>query len=212
MIYDRSVRTWLRLACAALGLMTTATPLALAQVSDVYLVSSFANNANSYNASQPIYIVNPGSDTEGPSSVCAAIYVFDDNQEMVECCSCPISNNGLLKLSVRDLSSQPVTAFVPKSGVIKIVSSSQDGPCDAKSINPQPRLRAWMVNLQVATIPPPVIFFPPRGNSTPSPMLSVTAFDQSALSADEHAFLPQACAFVQFLGTPRGKCSCPAGS
>ena len=212
MIHAHSTRTWLSLGVrAALAIMLAVSPLALGQVSDVYLVSSFANNGNTYNASQPIYIVNPGGDTEG-ASVCAAIYVFDNSQEMLECCSCPISNNGLLTLTVKDVSSNTIIAIVPKSGVIKIVSSSQDGPCDATAaLNPEPRLRAWMVNLQVATIPPPIIFFPPQGNSTPSPMLSVSAFDQSPLSAAEQSFLPQACSFVQFLGTGRGKCSCPAG-
>ncbi len=210
MIYDPSVRTWLRLAaCAALVLMMGAVPLASGQVSDVYLLSSFANNGNSYNASQQIYIVNPGNNSE-LSSVCAAIYVFDNTQELLECCSCPISNNGLLTLTVKDITSNPVTAVVPKSGVIKIVSTAYDGSCDAASITPQPRLRAWMVNLQVATIPPPIIFFPPRGKSTPSPVLSVTTFDQSTLGTQEQSFLPLACGFAQF--GARGRCTCPAGS
>ena len=206
---DRSIRTLLWLAgCAALAFMAVAAPLASGQVSDVYLISSFANNGNTFNAAQPIYIVNPGGDSEG-SSVCAAIYVFDNTQEMLECCSCRISNNGLLTLTVKDLTSNPVTAVVPKSGVIKIVSSAYEGACDATSITPQPRLRAWMVNLQVATIPPPIIFFPPQGTSTPSPVLSVTAFDQSTLGTAEQSFLPLACAFEQSFN--RGKCSCPAG-
>ena len=82
-------------------------------------------------------------------TVCADIYVFDDNQEMSECCSCPITANGLLTPSVnRDLDGNALTGWPPPSdGVIKIVSDNQAN-CDATSPVPTPDIRAWATHLQ----------------------------------------------------------------
>ena len=68
-------------------------------------------------------LVTPGGD------VCANIYVYNDVQEQQECCSCPLTPNELLSLSViNDLISNP---FNPReslsAGVIKIVGSA--GAC-----------------------------------------------------------------------------------
>ena len=61
--------------------------------------------------------------------VCANIYVYNDTQEQQECCSCPLTANALLTLSVtNNLTPNP---FNPReslsAGVIKIVGSA--GAC-----------------------------------------------------------------------------------
>jgi len=58
------------------------------------------------NGDNIIRLINPnGSANDGifgesQTFVCAMIYVFDDDEEMGECCGCPISSAGLLTLSV----------------------------------------------------------------------------------------------------------------
>src|SRR5215470_8614777 len=93
---------------------------------DVYQ-DTYYTNANS-GVDQQIEIINPGlqggpklRSTQG--YLCADIYVFDNRQEMEECCHCPISPNGLLTLSLTtNLLNRPLTGSRPSSGVIKIVS------------------------------------------------------------------------------------------
>jgi len=73
---------------------------------------------------------NPGIAGESQQFVCAMIYVFDDDEEMGECCGCPISSAGLLTLSVEhDLTSNFVFGNNPDSntqGAIAIVAAAQN--------------------------------------------------------------------------------------
>jgi hypothetical protein len=70
---------------------------------------------------------------EGESD-CAMIYVFDDAQELEECCGCPISSNGMLTISTIDnLTSNPVNAGADlANGVIKVVAADENGSPTAK--------------------------------------------------------------------------------
>jgi hypothetical protein len=58
------------------------------------------------NGDNIIRLVNPNGAANGnlagakPQTVCAMIYVFNDDQEMGECCGCPISSAGLATFSV----------------------------------------------------------------------------------------------------------------
>ncbi len=83
-------------------------------------------------------IVNPGS---SGSSLCANIYVFDANQKMLSCCSCSVSQNGSLTLSVTN-NLLPASSAV-KTGVIEVVSSDSV-PCEASTIGPTPELNGWL--------------------------------------------------------------------
>jgi hypothetical protein len=171
-------------------------------ISDVYQVNYFSNatrQATGY-PDQAVRIINPGEQGTPISAkhgtVCADIYVFDDNQEMSECCSCPITANGLLILSVSyDLNANPLTGFpAPANGVIKIVSDAGTN-CDPTSPIPTPDLRAFATHLQS-----------PDGGKL---VTTEAEFQGAALQQDELTFLGQACSFVLFLGSGKGSCSCP---
>ncbi|HXZ81551.1 MAG TPA: hypothetical protein VEG30_16610 [Terriglobales bacterium] len=177
-------------------------------ISDVYQVNYFSNRLNSVTPGvvsdvgrldQTVRIINPGEQGTPISAkhgtVCADIYVFDSNQEMSECCACPITANGLLILSVdRDLTDNPLTGWPPPSdGVIKIVSDNQAN-CDPTSPVPTPDLRAWATHLQN-----------PGGSYL---VTTEEEFADAALQQDELSFLGQACSFVLFLGSGKGSCTC----
>ena len=194
-------------AIAAIAMIVGVAPQAWAQqmpTNDVYLITTFSNNGNTFNYSQPIFVVNPGSANGNPR--CANIYVFDSLNEMLECCSCPVGNNGLLALSVKDLTTKPITSVIPKAGAIKIVSTDPgNGACSPLLLtNPSPTLRAWMSHIQIANTSQSIF-----GKGNPTPTVNVLPFQQSRLSVDEQSFLPQACGFIQFLGSGKGFCSCP---
>jgi hypothetical protein len=167
-----------------------------ASAQDVYKVNYFSNNA----APAPdatVRIDNPGL-TYG--NLCAMIYVFDQDQQLTECCGCVESHNGLRTLSVRsNLTSNPLTGVVSKAGVIKIVSAAvNDSPCDPTSnVSPKANIRAWVTHIQNAI-----------GTAYP---ITETESSDSTLGATELANLQAQCAFVNILGSGQGICSCGTG-
>jgi len=65
------------------------------------LSSSYPAFNGSGNGDNLLRLLNP---TQVVGTLCAEIYVFDSEEEMGECCGCPVSPNGLDQISVgRDL-------------------------------------------------------------------------------------------------------------
>ena len=63
--------------------------------------------------------------TPPPGTLCANLYVFAPDQQLAECCACPLTPNGLIKLSVtNDLTANTLTGDSVPNGVIKLLSSS----------------------------------------------------------------------------------------
>src|SRR4051794_7881051 len=92
------------------------TGLAFSQDGSVYKLNYYANRNNTALADSVVRVVNPGVQGTPLSSdhgtICADIYVFDSTQEMLECCSCPITANGIIELSLlNDLMQNPLTGF-----------------------------------------------------------------------------------------------------
>src|ERR1017187_10883407 len=85
--------------------------------------TTYFSNANTANAPDAtIRAINDGSYAGG--NLYADIFVFDDSEELTECCSCLITPDGLLSESVNNnLTANPITGIKPTRGVIKIISS-----------------------------------------------------------------------------------------
>src|SRR3984893_7672838 len=131
----------LTIALVIVGLFTLGAGVASAQ--DVYRINYFANNNTGAGPDETVRISNPGL-TYG--NLCAMIYVFDNDQQLTECCGCVETHNGLRTLSVRkDLTANPLTGVISKNGVIKVVSAAvNNSPCAPTSnVAPRPNLRAW---------------------------------------------------------------------
>ncbi len=185
----------LTLAVAAQNPITNDSPFQL---------NYYSNRNNSAGADQTLRIINDGfngspmSPNEG--RLCANIYVFDTTQEMIECCSCRLTGNGLRTISVlNDLTQNPLTGFpAPDSGVIKILTTN-DTTCNETGPGTlSPGLIAWQTHVEQ----------PVLGTF----VTSVTQYGDGTLSASEFAFLGQACGFVQYLGSGKGVCKCGTGS
>jgi hypothetical protein len=87
------------------------------------------------NGDNIIRLVNPNGSANpengGDHSVCAMIYVFDDDQEMGECCGCPLTSAELETFSVENLTSNwAVTGGGERgdhaSGALAIVAAAQN--------------------------------------------------------------------------------------
>ena len=103
-----------------------------------------------------VRLSNPGV-TGG--NLCAMLYVFDQNQELNECCGCVVTPDGLRTLSVNtDLTSNPLTGVIPHTGVIKMVAAdfASNPTCNAAYITPEGRISTWATHIQsfiVNTLP-----------------------------------------------------------
>ncbi len=160
---------------------------AVAQGDKSYYFTTYYSNANTANAPDAtVRIVNDG-DTE--ADLYAAIFVFDDSEELTECCYCEITPDGLLSESVNNnLTANPITGIKPTRGVIKVVSTgSAFGIINA---NP-PGLRAWATHVQKLASGFAVTEAP---------------FADSNLASSEQILLEQLCYFDSLLsGKP---CTC----
>ena len=200
-------RRSLFLCLILVGLCTFALS-ASAQIigSDIFKVNYFANNGVSGAPDATVRIDNTGSATEAPGAessdlyLCAMIYVFDNDQQMSECCGCLVTPDDLRTLSVgKDLTNNPLTGVVSNNGVIEIISAlPNNSPCEPGSgMDPEPTLRAWATHIQNKV-----------GSAYP---ISETAFSDAGLSYPEFLNLEEDCSFVERLGSGHGICSCGTG-
>jgi hypothetical protein len=188
---------FLTLALGAAGLIAISASVASAQTTDVYKLNYFATNLVEGAPDATVRIDNPGL-TYG--NLCAMIYVFDQDQQMSECCGCLETHNGLRTLSVmNDLTSNPLTGKVSNTGVIKIVSSALNfGLCYPEFyVTPTPNLRAWATHVQYT--------------ATGAYPITETEFTDSPLGATELSNLQAQCDFINILGSGKGGCSCGTG-
>lgn len=153
-------------------------------------------------------ITNAGtlSGVDPAGRICVNVYTFDPAEELVSCCSCPVTPNGLVSLSVRnDLISNTLTPGVPTSVTIKLLSSVPvAGACNASSptsTNLARGMRAWGTTIH------PVPGGPPAFGTTETPFLI------SQLSPSELNKLTSFCGFIQSNGSGFGICrSCRTGA
>lgn len=158
-----------------------------------------------------VNVTNTGAldGTDPAGRICVNVYTFDPAEEMVSCCSCLVTPNGVASLSVlNDLVSDQNRLILPKptSVVIKLLASRPvGGVCNAatpNAANLAPGLRAWGTTLHALTANPPTF----RTTETP--------FARAELSPGELAKLATYCNFIQILGGRRfGICgACQAGA
>jgi hypothetical protein len=129
---------------------------------------------------------SPGGD------VCASIYVFDNREELQECCSCRVTPNGYLALGVnKNLTASTITGVPIHRGVIKVVTSAP--PCDPTVVAPAYGIRAWLTHIEKV------------GSAY---QVSVEDLKDSSLGGDEQNDLAEDCLVGFELGSGFGQCSC----
>lgn len=84
-------------------------------------------------------------------TICVNIYGFDAQEEMISCCACPVTPNGLISLSARALVNTALTGTPPNDLVVKLLATtagtnSFDGAvCNTTPTNANlaPGMLAW---------------------------------------------------------------------
>ena len=190
-----------KLACSVLSMLAIALLLgagtAMAQ-DNVYDVTYFSNAHTSSAPDAALRLVNDGnvSDSSPAGDLCASVYVFDTTEELNECCSCRVTPNGILSLSVNaNLTSNTLTGRTLNRGVIKVVSSSLSaGACDATKSVPHVGIRGWQTHIQKAT----GTFY----------QITEEELTDSTFGSAEQGDLAEDCSVLVELGTGQGICSC----
>ena len=194
-----------------------------------------------------MHIVNPGSNggygnaNEAPAAIpqggdlCANIYVFTYDEQMIACCSCKVSPNGMLGFNLdTKIIPNPLTGIVPHAGAIKVVASPGGGTpgnlatppagpsaavsgttglaCDAGSYYPTvlgAGLATWQLQAWVTHVRP-------LGAAFGAPyVVTEIPFSGVALSVSEYTKLVQQCFTIEAspgvggVGSGAGKCICP---
>ena len=151
-----------------------------------------------------------GLEAYNTPNLCANIFVFNDTQEMMECCSCALTANSLLTISViNDLTKDPANPTESMSaGVIKIVGSPTCAPGPVTTV--AEGLHAW-INHTESMASNQGGFTPPYGFISST---SVEEFAHSPIDTGELAYLNAGCAEIHSLSILRehpGICTCGAG-
>src|SRR5947209_6415576 len=114
-------------------LTTVMSVAAFAQASDTPFQVGFAANLNV--GDSVINITNSGASSTTPGApvvpgttlngnLCANVYTFSPDEQLISCCACTVTPNALVSLSARnDLISNTLTPAVPTSIVTKILFS-----------------------------------------------------------------------------------------
>jgi hypothetical protein len=161
-------------------------------IGETFTTNYFANNTTSGAPAATLRFTEHGS--VAPLE-CANIYVYAADQQLAECCSCPVSYNGLVHENVqKDLLGNTLTRVVPNEGVIQIVSSIDTGVCDPTSYTPVPEIDSWVTHVQNKV-----------GTGFP---ITEDRGDEELLSYNELTTLQNDCAFTIRLGSGFGVCSC----
>jgi hypothetical protein len=189
-------------------------PYQIRYASNINQGDSFIDISNDGASMGPGVLIGSGTNTLAVNgSFCVNAYAFDAAEEILSCCSCPVTPNGLVSLSVtNDLLSNTLTGRgIPSSVVIKLVASTGatatsctnsaslvvGGPAG----NLVPGMVAWGTSLHANTSAP-----------TSTYALTETPFTVASPNVNEIARVAQLCNFNQLQGTGFGICkSCEIG-
>jgi|HubBroStandDraft_6_1064221.scaffolds.fasta_scaffold278408_2 hypothetical protein len=154
-----------------------------------------------------VHLINP---TAANGTLCAMIYVFDDDEEPGECCGCPLSPNKLLTLSVKNqlTADWEVNGNDFDNGVIKIVSAVPNGGVSPAALGGcDPSIPYTQTPNLVGSILKPQTVATAETTTLKS-LTETNMFEEGAPDATEATLLINECAFFVAHGTGRGICNC----
>ena len=187
-----------------------------------------------------INITNDGSSASGTGSgaflgngngdLCIGVYTFDMNEELQSCCSCLVTPNGLVSLSVDALNASNLTGSLDTSLVIKLLawSTTAGASTTAAPGTPAPPVSSSCNAASPAPVTPGTTFPPalasgmhawgttvhalPVGQPD-SYTVTETEFSAANLSTAEYNHITQFCEFNQINGSGKfGQCKgCGSG-
>lgn len=182
-------------------------PFQVRYASNLPIGDSFINFTNDGSSATTSFPAENGN-------ICVNAYAFSPDEQLISCCSCVVTPNGLDSLSARnDLISNTLTPGVPTSIVIKLVATTgvpnRAGAttCNAATAGTGTNalttgLAAWGTTLHA---------LPTGADATPYTQTE-TSFTVATLSFAELQRITTLCGFIQTNGSGFGVCkSCRLG-
>ena len=169
------------------------------------------------NLNQGDSFINISNSGASGANICTNVYTFSPDEQEVSCCSCVVTPNALVSLSVKnDLINNTLTPALPSSVVVKLIATTP-GACNAAAPTALATgLLAWGTTYRqitkTVTTPSPYWWQPPTSTTTTTSYVTETAFTPSTLSAGELARISSQCSAIQSNGSGFGICrSCRIG-
>jgi hypothetical protein len=192
--------------------ITADSPYQIRYASNLNVGDSVINISNT-GASLTTASIQSGTTAGIPGSICVNVYAFRPDEQILSCCSCPVTPNGLVSLSARsDLISNGLTPGVPTSIVIKLVATAPIVSGSSVTCNNSAAtvgfgatlangMVAWGTTVHQNTSVTPATY-----------SVTETAFTPATLSTGEAGRLGTLCGFAIAQGSGFGICnSCRVG-
>jgi hypothetical protein len=186
-------------ATLVIALMATSAVAQNVGDNSSFFVTYFSNNYPALPDGTVRFINDGDQGTSTTGDLWADFYVFNDSQELSECCACVVTPDGLLSEDVKtNLTSNPLTGIVDTRGVIKVISSASS---DATAPVPTPGLRGWATHIQTNA---------PLGGArgAVAGTITETTVEDANLGTAEETFLGELCWFAVYLGSGQAVCTC----
>jgi len=186
--------------------------VALAQAADTPFQVRYASNLPV--GDSVINVTNTGASSTVAfptqnGNICVNVYTFSPDEQLISCCACPVTPDGLVSLSARnDLISNTLTPGVPTSIVIKLLATT-GASCNASTVGTGANvlatgMAAWGTSIHALPVTP--------GSPATTYGVTETAFTPATLSAAELTRITTLCGFIQTNGSGFGICrSCRLG-
>ena len=142
-------------------------------------------------------------------NICANVYAFSPDEQLISCCSCLITPNGVVELGVnRDLTIKTLTGVVPSSVVVKVLSTlAGTGGAGTSCTNSAATVTTATIVAGMA-VWGTTLHAQGAGFAT-----TETAFTPATLSAGELASIGGRCSAILGNGSGFGVClTCRAGA
>ena len=149
-----------------------------------------------------------GTSAATTGAICVNVYAFSPDEQMISCCSCPVTPNGLVSLSARqDLISNTLTPAVPTSIVVKLLATAPVGGTSCASSAATPTATEFSLGMLAygTTVHAAAV-------AGGDPAVTETKFAPAFLSRGELGRLQSLCTFINANGSGFGICrSCRLG-
>jgi len=193
------------LTAVAAFAQTVDTPFQVRYAANLAVGDSVVNITNSGASGAAL---QSGTAATITGALCANVYAFTPDEQLVSCCSCPVTPNGLVSLSAKnDLASNTLTPAVPTALVIKLLATAPIGGSCNNS--------AAAIATGSPTLVPGMIAWGTTIHATPTAGtygVTETKFASATLSAGELNRIGQLCNFIIANGSGFGVCrSCRLG-
>jgi hypothetical protein len=131
--------------------VTTDSPFQVRYAANLAAGESYVNITNTGATGARLESLPAGANAAAVTgAICANIYTFSPDEQMVSCCSCPVTPNGIINVGVnRSLVVNPLTPATPSSVVVKLLATVPvGGACNAAAPGPLAvGMRAWGTTL-----------------------------------------------------------------